>query len=325
MDERQIRAVIVSRAFLDRAELLAADGTVTGRMAAVVLSDLSVETAAKTAVADQALPEKARLDRDPPLPFVLEALVQLWQKRSGETSDVPAVREARRVHDVRNSVQHAGLAPDADQVVDARLRANRFLAWVASAWFGRELETISRALLIQHDDIRAHVQDAEQLLERQEYGAAAERLAIAFELARWEFRAQLSREGSTDLLLFRPTDVSSAVSEVRRGGDDYDGLGRGYRSFERVMRGLAAQVARLNDQVEALSLGARMSDYAWFRQHFPRVSQTVQAGTNVPRFYTAPPTTPMTREICLRGLEFVTTTALHWQEFPLPPLEEDER
>jgi hypothetical protein len=74
---------------------------------------------------------------------------------------------------------------------------------VASAWFGRELETISRALLIQHDDIRAHVQDAEQLLERQEYGAAAERLAIAFELARWEFRAQLSREGSTDLLLFR--------------------------------------------------------------------------------------------------------------------------
>ena len=50
MDERQIRALIVARQFLDRAEVLAHDGTETGRMGAVVLEDLCVEMAAKAAV-----------------------------------------------------------------------------------------------------------------------------------------------------------------------------------------------------------------------------------------------------------------------------------
>jgi hypothetical protein len=320
LDERQIRALIVARQFLDRAELLAADGTVPGRMAAVVLADLSVETAAKSAVLDEALPAKARLDQDPSLPVVLEALVELWQKRPGEVDDVPEAREARRLHELRNSVQHAGLAPDADQVVDARLRAHRFLAWVAKEWFGTDLEAISRGLLIEHEGIRSLVQDAEQLFAHDDFATAADRLAIAFEMARREFRAEAYKSRST-IWSFRSHDVEAAISEVRKGSVDRHGFG--YRRFERVMKGIAVQLERLDDQIEALSLGARMSDYAWFQRHFPGVEGMLQAETDEQKLYTLPLQVPITREVCLRGLEFVTTAALHWQEFPEPPAGDD--
>ena len=53
--------MIVARQLLDRVELLGDD--VTGRMAAVVLADLSVEMAAKAAVVDQPLGGRASLRR----------------------------------------------------------------------------------------------------------------------------------------------------------------------------------------------------------------------------------------------------------------------
>jgi hypothetical protein len=316
MDERQIRALIVGRQFLDRVELLGANGTDPDRMGAVVLADLAVEMAAKAAVLDQPLPRKASLERDPALPTVLDALVEQWQARTATSEDVPEAREARRLHVLRNSVQHAGLVPSDDQVTDARLKARRFLAWVAKAWFGVELETISRARLIESVEVRKLVEDAERLAENEDYVNAGERLAVAFEFARREFRAGTSENVIHQV---RPTDVSTAVSEVRKGGGDQVGLG--YRAFDRVLRGFGHQIERLSDQIEALSFGARASDYAWFRRNFPRVHSTMRAGGEA-NLYTSPlPGVVISRPVYLRGLEFVTTTALHWQEFPKQELE----
>lgn len=64
MDERQIRALIVGRQFLDRAELLGTDGTEPDRMGAVVLADLAVEMAAKAAIVNEPLPKKSSLEKD---------------------------------------------------------------------------------------------------------------------------------------------------------------------------------------------------------------------------------------------------------------------
>jgi hypothetical protein len=279
-------------------------------MAAVVLADLAVEMAAKAAVFDQPLPRKARLDQDPPLPAVLEALTHLWQQREDAQDDVPEVREAGRLHDLRNSVQHAGLAPSSDQVVESRLRSRRFLSWVAIAWFGVPLESVSRARLIENAAVRNLVEEAEGAANADDYSTAAERLAVAFEMARREFRAEM-REGRY-VLQVTAADVGAAVSEVRRGGGDTVGLG--YRKFDDVLRWLAQELARLTDQVEALSLGARASDYAWFKKNFPAVQGVMRKGEVALSAY--PPREPIAPAVYLRGLDFVTTTALHWQEFP---------
>jgi hypothetical protein len=318
VNERQIRGMIVARQFLERAEVLGEDGTETGRMAAVVLADLSVEMATKAAVLDQPLGGRARLDQDPPLPLVLEKMVELWQKREDSDEDVPEAREARRLHELRNSVQHAGLAPSPDQVVQSRLQAKGLLAWVAAKWFQIDLEAISRARLIENEGVRELVEQADRAAVREDYGDAAGFLAVAFEMARRDFRAGVRRPA--DLLRGRPitsSAVSAAVSEVRRGGGDQHALG--YRRFDDLMRAFAHQLDRLNDQVEALSLGARASDYTWFKQNFPGVGARMRAGGVVDLFPT--PGAEISRSVYLRGLDFVTTTALHWQEFP--PSSED--
>jgi hypothetical protein len=68
---------------------------------------------------------------------VLKALGKLWRQKANAEEDVPQILEARRLHDVRNTVQHGGVAPTSDQVVQQRVRSREFLSWVATAWFGR--------------------------------------------------------------------------------------------------------------------------------------------------------------------------------------------
>jgi hypothetical protein len=309
MDERQVRLVVVARQFLDRARVVGEDGTEPGRMAAVVLADLAVEMAAKAAVLDQALPSNARLNRDPSLPVVLDALTGLWQGREG-TEDVPEIRAAGRLHDLRNNVQHRGLAPSADQVRESDVDSRRFIAWVATTWFGVPLEAVSRAGLIRNETVRQLVQDAERLASDEDYSTAAERLAVAFEMARQEFRAERREVGYV-----RPVsalDVGAALADVRtQTGDSSAGLA--YRKLAELLGGMADQLERLTDQVEAFTLGARPSDYAWFKRSFPEVYGVMRHGV---RELSATARSDITPVVYLRGLEFVTATALHWQDFP---------
>jgi hypothetical protein len=109
--------------------------------------------------------------------------------------------------------------------------------------------------------------------------------------------------------------VRRAVSEVRRGGGDTVGLD--YRSFERVLRGIAQRIENLDEHFEAPNLGARASDYTWFRRNFPRVDAQMRAGGRA-ELYAIGLTEEISRDVYIRGLDFVTTTVLHWQQFPMP-------
>jgi hypothetical protein len=324
VDDSQVRAFIVARRFLDRAEVLGEDATETDRMAAVVLADLAVEVAAKAALRHEALSDKERLEKEPPLPLALAALTKLWRKRENTQDDVPEVREARRLHDVRNSVQHAGLIPSSNQVAEARVGTLRFLTWMATGWFKTPFESISRSRLIENEAVRTPIELAEKAGADEDYATAAGHLAVAFEMARLDFRAEM-REGRLDRHTVSVDDARSAAKAARKaaGVDEFAG-GRGFSKLEEVLAGLAFRVRRLDDQVEALTLGARVSDYTWFRHHFPGVARVMRAGRAHPDLAPMPPMRPVTsRTVYLRGLDFVTTTALHWQEFPqAPPADE---
>jgi hypothetical protein len=319
VEERQVRAFVVGRGFLDRAELLGEDDSEPGRMGAVVLADLAVEMAAKAAVLDQSLVGRPRVDKDWSLPDVLKALVGLWRQREDTEVDVPEVLEARRLHDLRNTVQHDGVAPSRDQVVVSRVRAREFLSWVAAEWFGVPLEAISRARLIENEAVRTPVELAERAAADEDYSTAAQHLAVAFEMARRELPAGMYRGQYVQPV--SDSDVGEAISEVRKGSGDTGGLG--WPRFNRLLRGFVYQLDTLHDQVEALSLGARASDYAWFKRNFPEVHGVMLAGRALPELVAYPPVEPIPRAVYLHGLDFVTTTALHWQEFPTADPKED--
>jgi hypothetical protein len=318
VDQSQIRAMIVGRQFLDRAEMLGEEGTETSRMTAVVLADLAVEITAKAAVRYEQLPRRARLERDPPLPEVLSALTAFWQGRAQTQDDVPEIRAARGLHDLRNSVQHRGLAPSNDQVTGARVDARRFVGWIASEWFGVPLEEVSRAQLIEDETVRDLVIDAERLAANDDYSQAAERLAVAFEMGRRSLRVVM-RRGQYQPRPVSVVDVGPALAELR--GGVRNSFIRNPPKLDHLLRGLAHQLDRVSDQVEALTLGARLSDYAWFKRVFPDVGSVMRAGTS--ELFARPPHRPITSAEYLRGLDFVTTSVLHWQEFA-PRLVEPE-
>jgi hypothetical protein len=126
---------------------------------------------------------------------------------------------------------------------------------VAQVRFGVELETTSRARLIENDGVRELVEHAERAAADDAYDRAAENLAVAFEMARRDFRVGVP-------------------------------------------------------------------DYSWFKQNFPEVGTEMRAGYEV-HLYAIPLATPITRSVYLRGLDFVITTALHWQNFPQASIEDE--
>lgn len=94
MEQSQLRSLVVARGLLERAG--AADETDAGRVSALVLCDLAVETAAKallqgarptewpgTGYSASAADRNGRAFRDPSLGLVLDSLLAIHRTRAG--------------------------------------------------------------------------------------------------------------------------------------------------------------------------------------------------------------------------------------------------
>lgn len=294
------------------------------------LYDLAVETGAKAAAAAQPppasfpgggylLPKRpARsLRKDLPLPAVLDELLASARHRAGDDRlDVGVIRDAARLHEARNRIQHESEVPTPDAIATARARALALLSWSTETFFGMEFERLSRATLVRNDTVRNLIEKAERQAADEDLDLAAGSVAIALEFARLEFRT--GQRYSDRRQPLRPTNVNAALSEIRKGGGDPHGMG--YRQTKELLITMASTIEVLADRVEALSLGARASDYDWFRRHFPQIGRTVSSRAEG-GFDLHPRTVPagMTRAIYERGRDFVVDAALHWQQFPAPP------
>jgi hypothetical protein len=313
LTEAEQRAFLLARGLLERAEA-SIDGTPPGAMAAVVLYDVAVETAAKAIASPRRQTKTKRIDRDPSLPEVLTEIRDLWAAGdASHTGDVSELQAAARLHELRNGVQHDGRVPSDDDLVRSRIRALEAVEWLAAEFLERELASISRASLVVNADVRAQLEQAERFGDDGIYDLGAERLAVALEIARREFQSGDRRYRRR----LQRRDVQSAVREVRQGGGDPHGLG--YRAFNELLETLSSEVESLQDHVSALSAGARASDYTWFQRRFPGVSRMSDGS-----WYAHPRAADLTREEYVRGLDFVTSIALHWQQFPAPPTVVDE-
>jgi hypothetical protein len=274
-------------------------------MAAVILYDVSVETSAKASLgrADETPRQRGR---DLSLPAVLTALV-------GAGAEPREVREARHLHELRNLVQHDGQPPSADGLERSEWRARDFLTWVGATFFDADFWGLSRSSLVRDDEVRAQLEIAERHGREAEYDLGAAALAAAFELARDAFRADEPR-----------SRVSLTDHQVRLALDDLaklapDRYRHSFGAFKRLLQDLTLHARRVEDRVEALALGASASDCIWFRRRFPRVGRTLDGN-----WHTYSRGDPPSPQEFARGLDFVMSAALHWQQFPAAPQPSDE-
>jgi len=337
MGEQCLSGFVAARGLLERGTA-GLDGTPPSAIAAVILYDVAVETAAKATLramppaaasfpgGGYAIPQAKRVAQQKEyLPWVFDRLLASYRElRADDQAEWPALRDARDLHDYRNTVHHHGTVPSPQDLDRQRFRATDFIGSLASSFFGRQLTELSRAMLVQDKEVRDAIVAAEKGLADGDLTLAVEQLSIGFELARSAFRSA------------QPFDPrkSLSVSDVRRatralsGGFQRSGHARtpldGVRDLERLLEALVRRSERAEDRLEALTLGAQASDYVWFRNRFPRAHGYLGSESWSVNWTSDPSETRFARDEVIRGLDFVTTIALHWQQFPPAPSPEPD-
>jgi hypothetical protein len=201
LDEQRLNAFIVARGLLEHGTI-GQDGTAPGAIAAVILYDVAVETAAKAAVRVRTpvefpgsgyvvKPTKRPQQQKEYLPWVLDQLLAVYRElQSNGQAEWQALREARALHDYRNLVQHQGTIPSLQDVDRQRFRATDFISSLTRSFFDRDLSEVSRAILVEDLEVRSSIQEAERRLAAGDLRVAVERLSVAFEAARHAFRSR---------------------------------------------------------------------------------------------------------------------------------------
>jgi hypothetical protein len=286
MDDRVVRSFLVARGLLDRADL-SIDGTPVGAVASVVLYDLAVETGAKATIAAHPpnarpgtgylLSEKQRRPPhrlDPSLPEVLDDALAAWRLKTGDESAGPSeLREAARLRQYRNSVQHDGVVPHDEDIRRSRVRARGAVECLARAFFDTELDSVSRAMLLSEGPLRDRVLVAERHAAAGEWREAIAQLWIAFQGAVEQHRSgqEYRRKAST-------FDVAGAVGSATSGG--YTGTARNpfggsTESLITLLKDLVERTEEVEETLEVMAMGADAVDYAWFRAVAPRPFRTL--------------------------------------------------
>jgi hypothetical protein len=332
MDQQCLNAMVVARGLLGRGTV-ALDGTAPSAIAAVILYDVAVETAAKATLRVRPLPTvfpgtgyaiptaRRATQQKEHLPWVLDQLLASYRElRADDQVELPALRDSRALHEYRNMVHHQGTVPSPQDLERQRFRATDFITALVASFFGRQLSELSRAMLVQDKEVRDAIMAAEQSLADGHLATAVQRLSIAFEVARLAFRLGQPFDSKKSLDIIQ---VRGAMRELGRGLQALSPGKRpavdGLASLQRLLETLVRRSERAEDRLEALSLGAQASDYLWFQIRFPRAYRTLgssQWETSPRSNHTRVRFTP---EEVIRGLDFVTTVALHWQQFPTAP------
>jgi hypothetical protein len=336
MNEEHLSSLLLARGLLDQGRA-AVNGTGSGAMAAVVLVDLAVETAAKATLGPGAQREMSfgslikRVDAE---------------ARSQESADAGLSNASRvkKLRSLRNGVQHDGNEPSTRDVERAAVWAEDFVEEIALRFFDRSLRDLSRASLIADPATRASIEAAEELAADNAYSDAAGKLAIAFEQAHgafkerepWRKRLRISRHQLERILegLSSQKSQSSRRSELDRllkavpvklsafaYRDIVDAVfptkGFDVKPLARVLEDLLQEVGRIDQRVEAFAVAGDPSEYAWFRQRVPR--PVGHWGAEAIEYRTFPPDPPFTQGDYLRALDFVISASLRWQQMPAEP------
>lgn len=235
-------------------------------MAAVVLFDLAVETAAKAVRGPDAPSEhpgegylEKRGDLDKPVrgdvrfPRMLDDVLAALRIDTGEESrSLPGRDNVLWLHDLRNGIQHRANEPSARDVDRAAVYTSDFLDALLAAFYDLSLSELSRASLVQDEAVRERIEQAEGLAAKQDFNGAMEHLAVAFELARLSFR---SGEPSRRRLRAGSRDVKRALGELTAPGSPSSGA---RRSLEKMLQAVAPGVkpkpsgSHISDIVDAV-------------------------------------------------------------------------
>jgi hypothetical protein len=172
-------------------------------------------------------------------------------------------------------VQHAGVLPGADQLAPWAAETERFVRSLISASFGLDLDLVSSALGVTNEELRTHVERAEDSLRREHAEASFEASWDAFQAARRKW----AQQGGTNR---GPLDAPFGHSP------DFDEFRKANNLFREI-----------EDRLDVSTFAPDIGEWVWFRRQHQE-SQTAS---------------PPTLEDARRALAFVLGWILRFESY----------
>jgi hypothetical protein len=168
------------RVLLAGALAAATDLTATGRHVSVVFLDGVCELALHLAADEHDIEVLAKHGYDDVYGMVAGTLGGAWNRRSA--------KGVRELHRARNNLQHHGVLPDAQHVPIWASEVDRFIHSLVQAAFDDNLATVSAVDVVDADDLRRFLAEAETAITRGEFAVAVQTSKRAMDTAVEQFR-----------------------------------------------------------------------------------------------------------------------------------------
>jgi len=214
---------------------------------------------------------------------------------------LPLKTEIMTLHQTRNEAQHSAVIPDISTIKRFIVYSSDFLAKSFEICFNTSLDKVHLADAIIDLELQKIMKQAEDKRLEKDFQASVQCSALAFEI--------LKRNKQKHEMWRKKIDpfVQSQISNILRGLlFQHD---RSERELHKFFDSIVYEFEYLNDRLEALSIGANIQEYLFFRKNTPRVSLTM---TGVPHFATITHIDYIDTS-CLRIFNFVYNLILSWE------------
>jgi hypothetical protein len=212
--------------------------------------------------------------------------------------------EILKIHAIRNAAQHQGTIPSERDIESSLIYAEDFLTRGFLACFRLKFNDISVSDLITDLELRAHLKKMEDFIHKEDFENATKTASIAFDTLKNKYKKYYGDvafdRGHHFILdfLFSIFDMQDKSEEAK--------LKR--QAVENIMNSIANELDRINDRLYAISLGANMQEYLFFRNNTPRVIFAIKG----PRFVSAEPIL-CSEEKAKKILIFLQNIIIHWE------------
>lgn len=150
---------------------------VVNRLLAVIGFDLSVETVLRTIVSVLD-PSRTPADGFPGLIQQCDTALT-----NAGYNPIPDKANIQYVHSIRNDAQHKAKYPNESDVNDCRIYARDFLQKITFEVWGLDFEKISLTDIIQHEQVKQYLVDAELAFTQNDYQQAVQHAAAGLTFA----------------------------------------------------------------------------------------------------------------------------------------------
>jgi len=212
----------------------------------------------------------------------------------------------RNLNARRVNIKHKGLLPSKADIEISRVNTTDFYDQNTITQFGINFNEISLFSLIQHDNVRQHLEEAQKALDENRIENCIEIVAIAFDELTYSYENSKSSYYGHSPFYFGK-DLTF-LSSFFIGIDRNDKAGRGLGEFiDKVKDSLDG----IQKAVKIMSFGIDYKKFVKFKLLTPIITRT-KGGTHVAKVFG---TKKWTKENCQYCIDFVLESSLKFQEF----------